>query len=48
MDEQGLLALASIILVIGLIAQQAQTTRRFWEQSITDAPEESPDKSEVS
>ena len=48
LDEQGLLAFASIVFVIGLIAQQAQLTRRFWKQSITDAPEESPDESEVS
>ena len=48
MGEPGLLALASIVFTIGLIAQQAQLTRRFWKQSITEDPEESLGEDEVS
>jgi hypothetical protein len=42
--EPGLLALGSIAFVIGLIVQQAELTRRFWKQSISDAPKEEPDE----
>lgn len=48
MGDPGLLALVSVVFVIWLIAQQAQLTRRFWQQSINENPVENSAEDEVS
>ena len=48
MGDPGLLALVSVVFVIGLIAQQAQLTRRFWQHSINENPVENSAEDEVS
>ena len=48
MGDPGLLALVSGVFVIGLIAQQAQLTRRFWQHSINENPVENSAEDEVS